>query len=83
MNLQILGYVFTRIQNNGKIIMYFTKEKKWGYIMQTNIYTLNKEVECLKQQLYDLLDNEPWAEHDILRISERLDDLILQFYSLN
>ncbi|WP_041700222.1 aspartyl-phosphate phosphatase Spo0E family protein [Clostridium sp. BNL1100] len=51
--------------------------------MQTNIYTLNKEVECLKQQLYDLLDNEPWAKHDILRISKRLDDLILQFYSFN
>lgn len=78
-----MGYVFTLIQNNGKISIYFTKEKKWGYIMQTNIYTLNKEVECLKQQLYDLLDNEPWAKHDILKISKRLDDLILQFYSLN
>lgn len=42
---------------------------------------LNHEMECLKEELYDLLDNEPWAKNDILRLSKRLDDLILRFYN--
>lgn len=48
--------------------------------MKNKNILLNREVECLKKELYDLLENEPWAKHDILRISKRLDSLILQFY---
>ncbi len=48
--------------------------------MENKYFLLNKEVECLKEELYDLLENEPWAQHDILRISERIDSLILKFY---
>ncbi len=48
--------------------------------MENKYFLLNKEVECLKEELYDLLENEPWAKHDILRISKRIDSLILKFY---
>ncbi|MHB8063343.1 MAG: aspartyl-phosphate phosphatase Spo0E family protein [Ruminiclostridium sp.] len=48
--------------------------------MKNKNIILNKEVEFLKKQLYDLLENEPWAKHDILKISKRLDNLILKFY---
>lgn len=48
--------------------------------MENKNFMLNKEVECLKKELYDLLENEPWAKHDILKISKRLDSLILKFY---
>jgi len=48
--------------------------------MRTKYIGLNNEVECLKKELYDLLENEPWAKHDILNISKRLDSLILKFY---
>lgn len=56
------------------------KRKEWGLYMENKNFMLNKEVECLKEELYDLLENEPWAKHDILRISKRLDNLILKFY---
>lgn len=49
--------------------------------MENKYSNLNKEVECLKKELYDLLENEPWAKHDILKISKRLDNLILKFYN--
>jgi hypothetical protein len=58
-----------------------TKEEKWGYIMGTKFKTLNREVECLKKELYKLLENEPWSKNDILIISKRLDALILKFYN--
>ena len=48
--------------------------------MKNKNIVLNKEVEHLKKELYDLLENEPWAKHDILKISKRLDSLILKFY---
>jgi len=48
--------------------------------MENKKIMLNNQVECLKKELYDLLDNEPWAKHDILKISKRLDTLILKFY---
>lgn len=48
--------------------------------MDNEKYLLSKEVECLKEELYDLLENEPWAQGDILKISKRLDNLILKFY---
>ncbi len=48
--------------------------------MENKNFMLNKEMECLKEELYDLLENEPWAKLDILKISTRLDSLILQFY---
>jgi hypothetical protein len=49
--------------------------------MKNKNIILNKEVECLKSELYNLLENEPWAKHDILKISKRLDNLILRFYA--
>ncbi len=55
-------------------------KKRMVINMENNAFLLNKEVECLKEELYDLLENEPWAQHDILRISTRLDNLIIKFY---
>lgn len=49
--------------------------------MKNQNIMLNKEVEYLKKELYDLIENEPWAKHDILIISKRLDNLILKFYN--
>lgn len=58
---------------------YLTKEKN-GDNMDNKKVLLDNELECLKKELYDLLENEPWAKHDILSISKRLDSLILKFY---
>lgn len=49
--------------------------------MQNKFFQLNREVESLKQELYYLLDTKPWAKHDILKISKRIDDLIIKFYN--
>lgn len=49
--------------------------------MENNKFLLNKEVECLKEELYDLLEKQPWAHHDILKLSKRLDRLILKYYN--
>lgn len=51
--------------------------------MENRNVMLNKEVELLKNQLYYLLENEPWAKHDILLLSKRLDSLILEFYNFD
>lgn len=57
------------------------QKKRMVIKMESKNFLLNKEVECLKEELYDLLENEPWAKHDILKISKRLDSLILKFYN--
>lgn len=57
------------------------QKKRMVIKMERKNFLLNKEVECLKEELYDLLENEPWAKHDILKISTRLDSLILKFYN--
>jgi hypothetical protein len=49
--------------------------------MENKNHMLNREVQSLREELYALLENEPWAKQDILRISNRLDDLILKFYN--
>lgn len=51
--------------------------------MENNKFLLKKEVETLREELYDLLEKQPWAQHDILKLSTRLDSLILQYYSPN
>ncbi len=51
--------------------------------MKNKNVLLNMEVECLKNELYDLLENEPWAKHAILNVSTKLDNLILKFYIQN
>ncbi|QNU65583.1 Spo0E family sporulation regulatory protein-aspartic acid phosphatase [Ruminiclostridium herbifermentans] len=51
--------------------------------MEDKNIMLNKEVELLKSELYKLLENEPWAKHDILLLSKRLDSLILEFYNID
>ncbi|HEY5583763.1 MAG TPA: Spo0E family sporulation regulatory protein-aspartic acid phosphatase [Ruminiclostridium sp.] len=48
--------------------------------MENKNFILNKQVESLREELYELLENEPWAKHDILKISRSLDSLILKFY---
>ncbi len=59
------------------------KRREWWYIMEDKNIMLNKEVELLKNELYKLLENEPWAKHDILILSKRLDSLILEFYNID
>ncbi len=49
--------------------------------MENKKNMLNREVQSLREELYSLLENEPWANQDILRISNRLDELILKFYN--
>ncbi len=51
--------------------------------MENRNVMLNEEMELLKSELYNLLENEPWAKHDILRLSKRLDNLILEFYNFD
>jgi|GEM_PF-2424248 len=58
----------------------FTKEKYGDKKMENNKSLLKKEVEYLKEELYDLLEKQPWAQHDILKLSKYLDNLILKFY---
>ncbi|WP_340148338.1 aspartyl-phosphate phosphatase Spo0E family protein [Ruminiclostridium hungatei] len=58
----------------------YLQKKRMVINMENKTFLLNKEVECLKEELYDLLENEPWAQYDILRISTRLDNLIIKFY---
>jgi len=80
--MTIYVFIFTIVKNTGNIMQckLFTKEKN-GDVMNNKNIRLNKEVECLKKELYELLENEPWAKHDILKISRSIDNLILQFYT--
>lgn len=49
--------------------------------MERNKFLLNHEVEALKNELYNLLETEPWTHNDVLRISKQLDNLIIEFYN--
>lgn len=56
------------------------QKKRTVIIMEYKNFLLDEEVDCLKKELYDLLENLPWAYSDILDISNQLDSLILKYY---
>jgi hypothetical protein len=77
---KISAKIFTYITLNGKISKKLLMTIKVGLHMKKNDMKLKEEMFFLKEELYCLIGQRPLADKEVLKISKKLDSLILKFY---